>query len=298
MAQFVVPTSLEGKTINDLRSLYGGGTGVYSKLLGVGENTPFTAGQRFSVDPTDPGLGEFQAIQKNFTPGDVYNANQAKEQEDAFMTALNAKIGGQEKLGDMATRIGGELGLPALRESAFQLTDTLKKIPKVQETVAKQVGISAPRLAQRTAAEQGKIAPLAQDAVSQQQFAETELGTRLGYGVAEQEKELRPFFEAQLPLLQDRLARENSNYQQDKQDELDILLTKMSQNFEMTQNELDRAATLAKSEKDYANEIAKIKFQTDEDIRKSKATKTNTNNNVIVTPGPNARSTSGIQSLW
>lgn len=174
-----------------------------------------------------------------------------KAEEETFLGALNERIAGQETLTAAGERIGGELQLPALRESAFNLTQTLKNIPRTQETISKQVGISAPNLQKRIAAEQGKIAPLAQEAVNQQQFSEQELGTRLGYLVAEQAKELEPFYKAQLPLLSDRLAREVSLYTQDKQNELSLLLTKMSQGFQASQAELDRANQLAIAEKQY-----------------------------------------------
>src|SRR3990167_4491872 len=139
-------------------------------------------------------------------------ATKQRGEEEAFMSALTGRIAGQEPLGAAAERMGGELQLPALRQSALDLTQTLKGIPQTQETISKQVGISAPNLQRRIAAEQGEIAPLAQEAVSQQQFSEQELGQRLSLLVQDQAKELQPFYQAQLPLLQDRLAREQSNY--------------------------------------------------------------------------------------
>ena len=127
-----------------------------------------------------------------------------------------------------------------------------------QQTIAKQVGISAPSLQRRIAAETANLQPAfetagraAGEALAGQQFAESELGTRLGYLVAEQAKELQPFYQAQLPLLTDRLAREFTNYTQDKQNELSVLLTKMSQGFQASQAELDRVQQLAIAEKQY-----------------------------------------------
>jgi len=200
-------------------------------------------------------------------------ATKQRGEEEAFMSALTGRIAGQEPLGAAAERMGGELQLPALRQSAFDLTQTLKGIPQTQETISKQVGISAPNLQKRIATEQGRIAPLAQEAVGQQQFAEQELGTRLGYLVSEQAKELQPFYQAQLPLLTDRLAREQSNYTQDKQNELTLILTRMSQGFQASRAELDRANQLATSEQDFNRTLEQISFQTNEDIRKSRALK-------------------------
>ena len=153
-----------------------------------------------------------------------------------------------------------------------------KQIPQEQQTIAKQVGISAPRLERRIRAEEVKFKPIlesvsqaAQETVAQQQFAESELGKRLGYLVAQQEKELRPFFEARLPLLQDRLAREQANYSLEKQRELDLLLENIRQQGIATQAELNRAHELALAEANYQNSLDKIKFSTNEAIRQAKA---------------------------
>ncbi len=259
MAQFVVPNQYEGKTLKQLRDEQNASfrPDVLAGFAGIRDDTPLTAGMQLNL-PDDPGSGEVQFASRLFTPYATYQTQQAqalsdkqKGEEESFLTALNTRIAGQEKLGAASERIGGELGLPALRESAFNLTNTLKSIPRTQETLSKQVGISAPNLQKRIATEQGKIAPLAQEAVSQQQFSEQELGNRLGLLVAEQSKELEPFYQAQLPLLSDRLAREQTNYSQERQNELTVLLTKLSQGFQATQAELDRANQLAVKEKEY-----------------------------------------------
>lgn len=260
MANFVVPKQYAGKTLTQIRNELN--APFRPDVIG-NENAPLTEGQKISY-AEDPGSGEYQFLSKYFTPESTYIQQQntaqneafaakQKADEQAFMDVLNAKVAGQETLTAASGRIGGELNLPALRESAFNLTQTLKNIPQTQTTISKQVGISAPHLQQRIATEQGKIAPLAQEAVGQQQFGEQELGQRLGYLLQDQAKELEPFYQAQLPLLSDRLAREQANYSQDKQNELTLLLTNMSQSFAATQNDLDRANQLAVNELQYNN---------------------------------------------
>jgi len=256
---FVVPKEYEGLNLSQIAQKKGGYTprlDVFASQAGISQETPLTAGQRIDF-PTSSG-GEYGWGASVFTTPEAYGKQESetfaakqKGEEEAFMGALTAKVAGQEKLGTAAERIGGELQLPALRKSAFDLTQTLKGIPQTQETISKQVGISAPNLQKRIAAEQGKIAPLAQEAVSQQQFGEQELGTRLGYLVAEQAKELQPFYQAQLPLLTDRLAREQTNYTQDKQNELTLLLTKINNEATATQAELNRVTELAIAEQQY-----------------------------------------------
>ena len=169
-----------------------------------------------------------------------------KAEEEGFLTSLNERVAGQETLTSASERIGGELKLPELRESTANLMSTLRNvsgsfrdITPEQQIKAKQVGISAPNLLARIRAKQTEYQPTvetaqrgAEEGLARQQFGEQELGTRLGYLVAEQSKELEPFYKAQLPLLSDRLAREQTNYTQDKQNELSMILTKLSQGFQ------------------------------------------------------------------
>ena len=298
MAQkYTVPEKYGGKTIEQITNPLGFGSGKgLLPLLGIGAGQQLQAGQTFNVT-APPGVdvggsAEFQTLGKIFgggtagaTTGTTPLATQQIGDEASFMSALQEKMGGQEKLGAASERIGGELGLPALRQSAFDLTQTLKGVGEqvrdvapTQQTIAKQVGISAPNLQRRIAAETAGLQPAlesagraAQTALSGQQFSEEELGRRLGLQVAEQEKELRPFFEAQLPLLQDRLARESNNYNLEQQRELDQILLKMSQGFQASQNDLNRANQLATAELGYTKALEQIKFSTDESIRQSLA---------------------------
>lgn len=276
---FVVPEKFADKSLQQIAQEGGqfGRTDVLANLLGVDPGQKLTSGQQLTFgDLSQSGGAEFQGISGLFGPaqttGDILSTKQ-KSEEESFLSALREKMGGQETLTAASERIGGELQLPALRQSAFDLTQTLKNIPQTQQTISKQVGISAPHLQKRIASEQGRLAPVAQEAVGQQQFSEKELGNRLGLLLADQSAELRPFFEAQMPLLQDRLAREQANYSQDKQNELTLLLTNMSQGFQASQADLNRANQLASSENEYQRQIDLIKLGTDEAIRQSGAIK-------------------------
>jgi hypothetical protein len=299
---FVVPKEYEGLTLSQIAQKKGGYVprlDLFASQAGISQETPLTAGQKIDF-PTSSG-GEYGWGASVFTTPEAYSKQESeafaakqKGEEEAFMAALNEKVAGQEKLGTAAERIGGELQLPALRQSAFDLTQTLKGIPQTQETISKQVGISAPNLQKRIASEQGRIAPLAQEAVSQQQFSEQELGTRLGYLVAEQAKELEPFYQAALPLLSDRLAREQTNYTQDKQNEFDLLLTKLNQGFQATQAELDRAQQLAIAESQYTQ----VKnSQSIETIGGRKVLVTYDNNGNIVSKVDLGSSSSGLSTM-
>lgn len=278
-SRFTVPEKFVGKTLSQIQGETG--TPFRADLLGFDPNTALTSGQAFDF-PGATGSAESQFLTSQFlSPGQVQQAGQKAEGE-AFIGALEERIGGQEKLGAASERIGGELNLPTLRRNAFDLQQTLKNVGARQQGQAQQFGISAPNLARRTAAEQARLAPAAQEATAQAQFAEGELGRNLQLLVAEQDKELRPFFEAQLPLLQDRLAREQSNYQLDQQRELDVLLANIAQSGQASREEAARIQELSVLEETFNKTLEQIAFQTDEQIRKAAALKaqnqTNTGN--------------------
>jgi hypothetical protein len=182
-----------------------------------------------------------------------------KAEENAFLNRYQGVIGGQESISAMADRIGGELNLPNLRQSAFDLSNTLKNIPTVENQIGQQVGISAPRLQKRIAVKQGELAPSVSDAVSQAQFAEGELGQRLGYAVQDQLKQLKPL-EMEASMLSDRLAREVTGYGIDKKNELDILLNKMNRGYALEDWEKGRAAMLADVESAFEKQKQLISF--------------------------------------
>ncbi|HEC64762.1 MAG TPA: hypothetical protein ENI23_05690 [bacterium] len=159
--------------------------------------------------------------------------------------------------------------LPDLRQRAFDLTQTLKNVSSRALGASKRFGLSAPNIQARIASEQAKFAPLAQEATAQAQFAEAELGRRLGFLLADQEADNRISFEAELPLIQERFAREQTNYSEDKQRELDVLLENLKQSGTSSRAELDRINQLAIAESGYQNSLEKIRVSTDESIREA-----------------------------
>lgn len=191
-----------------------------------------------------------------------------KAQEDDFLGRFRGAVAGQEPLTAMSERLGTELGLPALKQSAFDLTQTLKGIPRVQAQATRGFDVNANQLARKTAAEQAKIAPLAQEATAQAQFAQGELGDRLQLGVAEQNRQLDPFLKAELPLMSERLAREFTGYSQDRQNELTLLLSSQQRTAEQEA----RVFQLAQDEREFERQKSLLSFQTDESIRQKKAT--------------------------
>ncbi len=284
IAVFELPEKFSGRSLNQIfKELEKSGqpfpSAALAQDIGVGFDQPLQTGQAFSFKD-DPGSAGFQFLQSQFSPAGTFQTQQATElatsqkaEETSFLDALREKIGGQEKIGAAAERIGGELQLPALRQSSFDLLQTLEGVRGRQLGQAQKFGISASNLERRISAETGRLAPAAQKSISQQQFGEAELGRRLGFLLAEQEKELSVDFGPGFNLLNSRLARENSNFQLEQQQELSVLLTNMAQAGVASQNELNRIQELALRESDFQKQVDFLRLQTDEGIRSSTALK-------------------------
>jgi hypothetical protein len=218
---------------------------------------------------------------------------QQKGQGEQFMGKLSSALPA------IRSRLEGDLNLPSLRDSAFNLTQTLKSIPGNENKIADQVGISAPRLAKRVAQKQSELAPSVQDAVSQAQFAEGEFTKRYGY-------ETQPY-QFEFDLLTDRFAREATGYSSEQQRGLDLLLAKMNEGLQLTLAEQNRASQLAESEKEYERQKELMKIQTDESVRlaqeqekiKQASKKSSSGSGAISYLKPNMSTNQGaINTLW
>lgn len=203
------------------------------------------------ADANDP----FKIAQKlqaeQETQRTAINAAQ-KLKQDEFLTRFRTAVEGQETLPTMATRIGGELGLPGLRETSQGLTKSLAAVPQVQTQATRGYDVNSNQLARIIGQKQSELAPAAQQAVTQTQSAENQLGTQLGYGITQQEKDLRPFSTEQ-SLMSDQLAREYSGFTTDKQNALNLALQQISNRQTMDIESLRQANDLAKAQLQYDN---------------------------------------------
>lgn len=191
---------------------------------------------------------------------EVQTARQRQEEQD-YLAKFAGQIAGQETMSAMAGRIGAELGLPDLQSAAQGLVKTLKNIPQVQQGATRGFDVNENQLSRIISSEQGKIAPLAQEATTQAQNAQNILTTRLGYGLQDQTKALQPILKEGEMLTQrfgreatsfaDRLAREFTGYTQNKQNELTAFLDSMDKGMQFTLNEINRINQLAAEEREY-----------------------------------------------
>ena len=209
----------------------------------------------------------------------AFNQGQAGQQSD-FLNRYTGAIQGLETPQALATRLGSELGLPALNKSAFGLNQTLADIPSVQTTATRGFDVNANQLARIIAAKQAQIAPLAQRATAEAQFAQNELGNQMGFEQAGQERQLMPF-QTEQQLLSDRLAREASGYSQDMTNELDLYLNRVARGEKLSDQETARAQQLADQENDFEKQKEMATFNTNENIRQARALKANSGGSTI-----------------
>jgi hypothetical protein len=201
---------------------------------------------------------------------DDFLTNRIKEEQDklhGFQTEEKGlfdryrdTITSQESLPAMNQRLGSELGLPGLRQNAFQLNETLRNVPQVQSQATRGFDVNANQLQRIISSQQGKIAPLAQEATRASQFAEGELGERMRLSQAEQARQLQPF-EMERDLLATRLAREMTAFSQQKEQELTVLLTKFNRDNYLSDREWQRANELADAESEFDKQKQLIRLQ-------------------------------------
>lgn len=257
---YATPDSFAGKSLSQLQSegQLLGRADVLGGLIGVEQNQPLKQGQTFAINNWDPGSAELQWLDKSFGAGLSPTQQLAEKQKgeqsaflDRFKTGLN----------DTRAALETELGLPGLRQNAFTAGQTardvsrqVQDVPQNQQVIAKQVGISAPRLAQRTAAETVKLQPslesanrALQDTTAAQQFGEGQYTQRLS--------DFTQPYQLEASMLSESLAREFSGYTQQVQNDLSLTMQKISNQQAVSLAELQQANAMAQKEQDYLNQV-------------------------------------------
>jgi hypothetical protein len=217
--------------------------------------------------------GQVQRYNREAGFDTAYNAQQAANKAKAEQQALAEKQTAREEdfltrfrtaIPEARTAIESELGLPALRENALtagttarNVQDQFGAITPTQQTVAKQVGISAPRLQQRISSKTAELAPALSAASSGLSGANAALesglttyGTRMG-------ETMKPY-ETEATVLSESLARELSGFTTVVQGELDAALEKLKQQGTLDLQEMQNLQALAEKEKDYLNQRSTI----------------------------------------
>ncbi len=187
--------------------------------------------------------------QRAATPG--FLAGQNAETSD-FLTRFRSLLGGQESTTAMASRLGEGLNLPTLQKNAQTMQQTLADIPQTYSAATRGFDVNANQLSRIIGQKTTELAPSAQRAQDQADFAQNQVSTLLGYGQRDQDRQLIPF-QTEQSLLSDRLARETTLYTQDNQHELDAIISKMNAGITLSEAEKNRAQELSIAEKNFEN---------------------------------------------
>ena len=170
------------------------------------------------------------------------------------------------------TALNSELGLDGLRtatqtagQTARDVSRQVQDVAPTQQAIAKQVGISAPRLQSRIAAKTTEMAPALEaarrsleDSTAAQAFGETQYTERL--------KEFTKPYELEASMLSESLAREFTGFTQQMSNELTLTLQKLQQGHELTMAEVQRANTLADQEASFEKQKQLLSLQSNTDI--------------------------------
>lgn len=179
----------------------------------------------------------------------AFNANQTGQTND-FLSRYKGAIGGQETMSAMADRIGQELNLPTLRNNAQQVNETVSNLPYTYGSATRGFDVNANQLARTIGQKTYELTPALNSANSAVSNAEGQLSTRLGYGQADQNKQLLPY-QSEQSLMGDRLAREATGFNQDSESELQGYMAKLTGGIQLSEGEANRAEQLAQAKLSY-----------------------------------------------
>jgi hypothetical protein len=189
-----------------------------------------------------------------------------------YLGRYTGAIKGQEPLQAMYARVGREVGLPQLQQTATQVNQTNANIPSVYSGATRGFDVNANQLARTIGTKQAEYAPVVQNANQAVNNAMTNVNQQMGYEQAQQAKSLLPY-QAEGSFLNDRLARESSGFTTSAQAELQTYIQKAQSGIQLTDSELQRANQIALQKMQNDAEMARLdkqlnmqKYQIDNDL--------------------------------
>lgn len=175
-----------------------------------------------------------------------------------FLNRFKGAVAGQETLPNMATRIGGELGLPQLQANSQSLNNTLFNLPSTYGAATRGFDVNANQLARIIGQKQSELAPAAALASQNTLNAQDQVTKMLGYGVQQQQKELLPY-QTESSMLSEQQAREFSGFTADKQNQLTSILSDIANKRAVSAAQLAYANQLALAKLGYDSALAVAK---------------------------------------
>lgn len=189
----------------------------------------------------------------------MLDAQAAKEAD--FLGRFNTAVTGAPKFGDLAKQYGTELGLPQMREASIGMNQSLIDLQSALETLPKRVAgetrgfdVNANQLAriqearsQPLVTNMNKTATEASRAQERLGSTEQQLATLLGYADKDFQRTLLPF-EQESKFLGEQIARQVTGFNKSAEDELNLILNKLSFNQNLSADEIKRVNELADKE--------------------------------------------------
>ena len=188
-----------------------------------------------------------------------FNAGQAAQQNDV-LARYRQTIAGQETQQALADRIGKELNLPALQTAANNVNTSIANMPYTQRQATRGFDVNNNQLERLTNQKISELAPVATSANNAANLAQQNLSTRMGYAMADQQKQLAPY-QLESSMMSERLAREASGFNTDMTNELNGLIQKMNAGIQLSQFEQTRADQLAQHEQSYELQKQQLDMQ-------------------------------------
>lgn len=193
-----------------------------------------------------PTASTFSAPIQTIDQNKLLADNAAKR--SAFMTKV-------EGVNPALSALEGELGVTGAKDTFAKAGDVSRNVAGIvsnvaptQQTIAKQVGISAPRLQQRIASETGKLQPMVESATQGLTAAQAGLENVLTtYGV--RSNAIFKTLDIEAGLLGDEIKNSFDLFKTTTQQNLDREIANLTQTGLNDRAALDRAAKLAEAEK-------------------------------------------------
>lgn len=226
-----------------------GGTGDLPVGFDVKGDMPTSGGQ---VQATNP-------LAQQATDTAAMNAAQEAKINN-FITSYQSAVNALPTVQQSATDIGATLGLPNLQKNAQTLTAQVASIPQVQTNATRGYNVNSNQLSQIISSKLGQLQPQAQQAVTQEQNAEGNLATELGYQQQQNAQSLQPL-QLQGTMLSSQIAAEMTGFNQDKQNQLSAYLDAMDNNEKLTAQQLSDANALAAAKIQYDSVAQKVQNQ-------------------------------------
>ena len=181
-----------------------------------------------------------------------------KADTNSFLTNMRTQIGNQENYAHVGERLGRELGVPEMKQSYLNLSNTLSNIPNTYSSATKGYDVNQNQLDRTVATKTAQLQPTVQALGTALGSANDYIQAGQSAAMEQDKKELIPN-EYEATFLGDRFARETTGYTTSVGAELDALLKKAASGVGLTDSELTRGNELAMKKLDYDAKMAEIK---------------------------------------